>query len=115
MFIVGTGDEIGNSFHFRQGVGDGYSHIRFLQKFQVVGIVADGDESSVPQFRLLPQITQAVAFVGILGDYLENDILPDADLNLDDFKLELNSYLYYIDANGQVQPLQQHSGGRICR
>lgn len=49
----------------------------------------------------------AFAFVGILGDYLENDILPDADLNLDDFTLELNSYLYYIDANGQVQPLQQ--------
>ena len=36
----------------------------------------------------------AVVFVGILGDYLENDVLPDADLNLDDFKLELNSYLY---------------------
>lgn len=49
----------------------------------------------------------AFAFVGILGDYLEKDILPDADLNLDDFKLETNSYLYYIDRDGQVQPLQQ--------
>ncbi len=49
----------------------------------------------------------AFAFVGILGDYLESDILPNADLNLDDFNLEMNSYLYYIDRDGQVQPLQQ--------
>ena len=49
----------------------------------------------------------AFAFVGILGDYLEEDILPDADLNLDDFKLDMNSYLYYLDADGKIQPLQQ--------
>jgi len=49
----------------------------------------------------------AFVFVGILGDYLEQDILPDADLNLDDFKLDLNSYLYYVDQDGKIQPLQQ--------
>ncbi len=46
-------------------------------------------------------------FVGILGDYLESDILPSADLNLDDFKLDMTSFLYYVDEDGQIQPLQQ--------
>ena len=46
-------------------------------------------------------------FAGILGDYLEKDILPSADLNLDDFKLDMTSFLYYVDPDGQIQPLQQ--------
>ncbi len=49
----------------------------------------------------------AFVFVGILGDYLESDILPSADLNLDDFKLDMTSFLYYVDEEGQIQPLQQ--------
>ena len=49
----------------------------------------------------------AFVFAGILGDYLESDILPNADLNLDDFKLDMTSFLYYVDADGQIQPLQQ--------
>ncbi|MBQ3000468.1 MAG: transglycosylase domain-containing protein [Oscillospiraceae bacterium] len=45
--------------------------------------------------------------VGIVGDYLESDILPNADLNLDDFTLDMSSFLYYVDGDGKIQPLQR--------
>ena len=46
-------------------------------------------------------------FVGILGDYLQDDILPMANLNIEDFDYEQNSYLYYVDAEGQIQEYQK--------
>ena len=46
-------------------------------------------------------------FVGILGDYLQDDILPMANLNIEDFDYEQNSYLYYVDADGQIQEYQK--------
>ncbi len=47
-------------------------------------------------------------FVGILGGYLESDILPEAaeyEFNISD--LEQTSYVYYVDSNGEIQLLQQ--------
>ena len=47
-------------------------------------------------------------FVGILGDYLQEDILPAAaDTDIEGYDLELNSYIYYVDSKGNIQPLQQ--------
>jgi len=46
-------------------------------------------------------------FVGILGDYLQEDILPAADTDMEGYDLELNSYIYYVDGNGNIQTLQQ--------
>ena len=46
-------------------------------------------------------------FVGILGDYLQDDILPMANLNIEDFDYEQNSYLYYVDSEGQIQEYQK--------
>ena len=55
----------------------------------------------------------AFVIAGILGDYLEQDILPNADMNLDDFTLEMSSYLYYVDGDGTIQPLQKvYSGSK---
>lgn len=48
-----------------------------------------------------------LVFVGILGDYLENDILPNADAQLDNLLLDKTSYAYYIDSNGNIQTLQK--------
>ena len=42
-------------------------------------------------------------FVNIVGDFLENDIVPNSAMDLGEFDLELNSNLYYFDSNGQVQ------------
>lgn len=47
-----------------------------------------------------------VVFVGSLSDFLEGDILKDAQLDLDAANQEANSFVYYYDSNGNVQ-LQQ--------
>lgn len=56
---------------------------------------------------LLICVVCGFVFVGILGDYLQDDILPMANLNIEDFDYEQNSYLYYVDAEGQIQEYQK--------
>ncbi|MBO7253564.1 MAG: transglycosylase domain-containing protein, partial [Oscillospiraceae bacterium] len=47
-------------------------------------------------------------FVGTLGDYLQEDILMEADnWSMDDYDLERTSFIYYVDNNGDIQQLQQ--------
>lgn len=46
-------------------------------------------------------------FASILGDYLQNDILSQADLNLSDLTLDMNSTVYYIDSDGTIQVQQK--------
>ncbi|MBQ3192431.1 MAG: transglycosylase domain-containing protein [Oscillospiraceae bacterium] len=47
-------------------------------------------------------------FVGILGNYLQDDILTEAaDWSLEDYDLERTSFIYYVDGNGDIQQLQQ--------
>ena len=47
-------------------------------------------------------------FVGILGDYLQEDILPQSDsADIEGYDHKQNSTLYYVDANGQIQVYQQ--------
>ena len=47
----------------------------------------------------------AMVFAGSLGDYLEEDILAGANSE-SDYDLDLNSYIYYVDGNGEIQKLQ---------
>ena len=50
----------------------------------------------------------AVVFVGILGNYLQDDILTEAaNWSLEDYDLERTSFIYYVDNNGDIQQLQQ--------
>ena len=49
---------------------------------------------------LLILVVCMLAFVGILADYLENDILPNSEVVMDDFDQSGNSVMYYVDANG---------------
>ena len=46
-----------------------------------------------------------VVFAGAAGDYLEEDILSGVT-NEQEYDLDLNSYIYYVDANGDIQKLQ---------
>ena len=47
-------------------------------------------------------------FVGILGDYLQEDVLPEsADYEFNIADMEQTSYVYYVDGNGEIQLLQQ--------
>ena len=56
---------------------------------------------------LLIGIVCAFVFVGVLGDYLEEDILPSAGLVLENYDMEETSFLYYVDEDGQIKQLQQ--------
>ena len=53
-------------------------------------------------------------FATILGDYLQNDILPQANLDLSDLALDLNSTIYYIDSDSQIQ-IQQRIDSSVNR
>lgn len=48
-----------------------------------------------------------VVFVGVLADYLEGEIAPQAGIQLEGFDLDEPSYLYYVDDNGNIQELQR--------
>lgn len=47
-----------------------------------------------------------VVFAGILGDYLQEDIIPNAIVDEEAYSWNLNSYLYYFDSDGNIQKLQ---------
>ena len=44
-----------------------------------------------------------IVFAGILGDYLQNDIMPLAGVDLGTIVTKQNSYLYYLDSDGNIQ------------
>ena len=48
----------------------------------------------------------ALVFVSILGDYLQEDILPNSETDMSTQGMDLNSFAYYTDSNGQIQLLQ---------
>lgn len=56
---------------------------------------------------LLIGIVCGFVFVGILGDYLQEDILPMAGMEIDDAEMDKNSTMYYVDENGDIQVYQQ--------
>ena len=47
-----------------------------------------------------------LVFVNILGDYLQDDILPNSETDMEGHTMDLNSFAYYLDSNGQIQQLQ---------
>ena len=57
---------------------------------------------------LLIVLVCGFVFVGILGQYLESDVLPESanyEFNVSD--LEQTSNMYYVDSNGNIQLLQE--------
>ncbi len=56
---------------------------------------------------LLIAVVCGFVFAGILGDYLQDDILPMADMDMEGYDHEQNSYLYYVDSEGRIQIYQQ--------
>ena len=56
---------------------------------------------------LLIGIVCGFVFAGVLGDYLQDDILPMAGMNIEDVEIDQNSFMYYVDQNGDIQVYQQ--------
>ena len=56
---------------------------------------------------LLIGIVCAFVFATLLGQYLQDDIIPQAQINIENLDMEKTSYVYYKDENGNYQILQQ--------
>ncbi len=56
---------------------------------------------------LLIAVVCAFVFIGILGTYLEEDILPDAQIVKENYDMEETSYIHYVDSEGNIQELQE--------
>lgn len=52
-------------------------------------------------------IVCGLVFIGLLGQYLEEDVIPNADFALENFELDQTSFLYYVDSDGSIQQLQR--------
>ena len=61
---------------------------------------------------LLIGVVCGFVFVGILGDYLQDEIIPQAEVNLDDYDLDLTSYVYGVNSNGEIEMIQQIYGAK---
>ena len=71
----------------------------FLSVFKVIaGTVAT---------LLLILVVCGFVVVNLLGNYLQDDIMPMAEMNLEDYDLDQTSYVYCFDEKGNVQILQQ--------
>ena len=46
-------------------------------------------------------------FVGILGNYLSGDVLPNAGYDPENTSLDQTSFVYYVDSRGDIQELQE--------
>ena len=46
-------------------------------------------------------------FVGILGDYLQNEVVPLAEVNLEDYELDKTSYIWGVNSDGDIELIQQ--------
>ena len=46
-------------------------------------------------------------FIGIAGDYLQNDIIPESDMVLDGYDVSENSDMLAVDSDGNIQLLQR--------
>ena len=56
---------------------------------------------------LLIAFVCAFVFVGVLGDYLETDILPSAGLVLENYEMDAPSYVYSVTSDGQIKIEQE--------
>ena len=56
---------------------------------------------------LLIAIVCGFVFLGILGAYLEDDIIPDAEMMKENYNMDQTSYIHYVDKDGNIQQLQQ--------
>lgn len=48
-----------------------------------------------------------LVFVDSLGDYLQEDVMPEASVVLGEYEMDIPSKFYYVDENGDIQTLQR--------
>ena len=48
-----------------------------------------------------------IVLAGAAADYLENDVIPNVSFYEEDFSLDQTSFIYYLDANGDIQEYEK--------
>lgn len=56
---------------------------------------------------LLVVLICCIVVVGAAGDYLERDVIPGITFDDEDFSLDQTSFIYYVDANGDIQEYEK--------
>ena len=56
---------------------------------------------------LLIGLVCCFVFVNMMGDYLETDILPNIEMDLEGSDLDMTSRVWYVDKEGNIQLLQK--------
>lgn len=51
-----------------------------------------------------------LVFAGLLGDYLQEDVYPQAELVLEGYDSDKSSFIYWVDEEGEIQQLQNIYG-----
>ena len=69
----------------------------------VVGKIALGAIATV----LMICVVCAFVFAGILGDYLQDDVMPMASVVLEDYDMDQPSVFYHVNDDGEIEILQK--------
>jgi len=56
---------------------------------------------------LLIAVVCGFVFLGILGAYLQDSIIPEAEMEKENYSMDQTSNIHYVDADGNIQQLQQ--------
>lgn len=46
-------------------------------------------------------------FACLMGNYLQEDVIPNAGFNVEDFALDRSSFIYFVDSQNNIQKMQQ--------
>ena len=46
-------------------------------------------------------------FACLMGNYLQEDVIPNAGFNVEDFALDRSSFIYFVEAQNNIQKMQQ--------
>ena len=56
---------------------------------------------------LLILVVCCLVLVGAAGDYLEKEVIPNVSFYEEDYSLDQTSFIYYVDANGEIQEYEK--------
>ena len=56
---------------------------------------------------VLVLVVCALVMVNDAGEFLQEDVVPNVSFNLDSYKLDQTSFIYFVDNNGKIQTMQK--------
>lgn len=81
--------------------------LRYLQKIWMVMFAAFKVVVGAVSTVLLICCICGFVFAGLMASYLQEDIMPTAGMELGGYDLDLTSFIYNVNSEGQIEVLQQ--------